>query len=173
MILTAAMSASALGAGGCCQDPSAPGAPTSDATPMNDPELLDAAGKVTPLLEKSFADTYAGLELDHPHHKMIVYRRPDPALDAAVKHQAEGVTIEFRDAKFSLATMKSLVARILADKPYWEGQGVHIESVGPMVDGSSVRVGTREGTADQTRLLETRYGPGTVTIEKIGTITLD
>ena len=165
-VLVTALIAAALALAGCGSSPAAGGPVSAPATPMNDPNLLHAADTVQPVLEKSFADYYAGLALDHSRHVMIVYRRPDPALDAAVKSRAGGVAVDFRDAKYSLAEMQAVVRRVMADRAYWARHGVSVQTAAPMVDGSSVRVGTTQGAPAEAALFGKRYGAGAVTVEK-------
>lgn len=142
-------------------------------TPMNDPALQHAAYTVEPMLETSFPDTYAGLQLDHQQHVMIIYRRPDPALDTAVRARVPQVSVAFQDARFSLAQLLQLRDQIVADMAYWSGRGVSIQTVGAIVDGSGVRVGTVQGAPEEAALLLQRYGAETVTVEKVGLIITD
>ncbi|MFL6124897.1 hypothetical protein [Actinophytocola sp.] len=154
---------------GCGAD-SAPASPPASTSVATDPALLGAADTIGPMLEKTFPDSYAGLSLDHRRHVMTVYRRPDPALDAAVRAKSGQVRVDFRDAKFSLAAMRQLVDRIMADRTYWGTRQVSIQTVAPMPDGSGVRVGTLRGAANESALLSERYGAGTVSVEKISVV---
>jgi hypothetical protein len=154
---------------GCGTD-SAPASPPASTSVANDPALLGAADTIGPMLEKTFPDSYAGLSLDHQRHVMTVYRRPDPALDAEVRAKAGQVRVDFRNAKFSLAAMRQLVDRIMADKAYWGTRQVSIQTAGPMPDGSGVRVGTLRGEPGESALLSERYGAGTVSVEKVSVV---
>jgi hypothetical protein len=135
--------------------------------PMNDPVLRIAVATVGPMLEMSFPDTYAGLWPDHQQHVMTVYRRPDPALDAAVRAKIPQVRVVFRDARFPLARLRQVRDHIMADQAYWSRRGISIQVVVPMIDGSGVLVGTLRGAPEEAALLSQRYGPETVTVEKI------
>jgi hypothetical protein len=115
--------------------------PPPNTTPMNDPALMAAAEVVQPLLERKFADTYAGLEMRNDVPMMVVYRKPDPSLDAEVRKIAPGVRIEFRDARYTRIEMGEYVKRVVNDTEYWRGRGISIVSAGPEVDGSGVEVG--------------------------------
>jgi hypothetical protein len=159
-----------VGCGSASGGPAAPAPTTALTTPVNDPTLLDAADTVVPMLEKSFPDTYAGLALDHQQHVMTIYRRPDPALDAAVRARIPQVRVAFRDARFSLPQLRQLRDHIVADTAYWSGRGVSIQTVGAMVDGSGVGVGTLRGAPEEAALLSQRYGTETVTVEKISVV---
>lgn len=122
------------------QDPLMPVEPLLT-TPMNDPALTRAADVVQPLLEKEFASTYAGLEMRSDVPMMVVYRKPDPALDAEVREVAPDVRIEFRDARYTRVEMDEYVRRVMDDGEYWKGRGIKIAQAGPAVDGSGVEVG--------------------------------
>jgi hypothetical protein len=87
----------------------APGQP-SDPSPVNDPALLAAADRVRPMLQTTFSATFAGLQLDQPSHTMVIYRKPDPRLEAAVASEHLGVNIAYRDARFSLVEMNALTS---------------------------------------------------------------
>ncbi|MGW4210563.1 hypothetical protein ACWEIJ_21410 [Lentzea sp. NPDC004789] len=114
--------------------------PPPNTTPMNEP-LAAAAHVVQPLLERKFANTYAGLEMRNDVPMLVVHRKPDPKLDAEVREVAPGVRIEFRDARYTRAEMSEHVRRVMDDTEYWKGRGISIVSAGPEVDGSGVLVG--------------------------------
>jgi hypothetical protein len=139
--------------------------------PSSDPALEAAAHSIEPFLAKSFPDSFSGLELDHSHHVLLIYRRPDPRLDAAVKGRIPQVHVVVRDGKFSLKQMKQLADQIMADKGYWRTRGINIQSVGPISDGSGVLVGTSRGAADTDKLAR-RYGAGVLTVEKVDIVLL-
>ena len=115
--------------------------PPPNTTPMNDLALMAAADVVQPLLERKFANTYAGLEVRNDVPMMVVHRKPDPKLDAEVREAAPGVRIEFRDARYTRTEMGEYVKRVMNDTEYWKGRGISIVSAGPEVDGSGVQVG--------------------------------
>ncbi len=154
-----------LTSGSAGRDASSPGA-GNPSGPANDPALEVAADSIEPFLEKSLPDSFSGLVLDHAHHIMVIYRRPDPRLDTAVKGRIPQVNVDFRDGKFSLKQMKQLADRIVADREYWRARGIDIQSVGPTSHGSGVAVGTSRGTAD-TDKLASRYGAGVLPAEKV------
>lgn len=129
--------------------------PTS--TVREDPALTAAANTVQPVLETTFAATFAGLELRHDVPVMVVYRKPDPRLDAEMARLAPGVRAEFRDAKYTLTEMKAAGTRVMDDLEYWKGRGAHVNAVGPETDGSGVRVYTHDEPRDLATLLRERY----------------
>lgn len=108
-------------------------------TAMNDPALTKAADVVQPILEKRFAGAYAGLEIRND--MIVVYRKPDPTLDAEVRKAAPDARFEFRDARYTRAEMAEYVKRVMDDRPHWNGRGITIVQAGPAVDGSGVEVG--------------------------------
>lgn len=140
------------------------------ATPMNDPALSRAAGAVQPMLELRFKSTYAGLEIRNDVPMMVIYRKPDPELDAEVRRAAPDVRIEFRDARYTRTEMAEHVQRVMDDTEYWKGRGVEIVSAGPDVDGSGVRVGSTNALGDFAQQLEERYPAMSFNVEKSGRI---
>jgi hypothetical protein len=130
----------------------------------NDPALSAAADEVEPFLRASFADSFAGLVLDHADRTMIVYRRPDPGLDSAARQRAPGVRVEFRDAKYSLRQMQDLAAKIMGDAGSWRAQGIGVNGAGPLPDGAGVEVMTDTGSAADQDAMDDRYGAGAVRV---------
>jgi hypothetical protein len=55
--------------------------------------------------------------LNQDAHTVVVYRKPDAALDARVRSEVTDVTVELRDARMNLREMQDLMARVLADAP--------------------------------------------------------
>jgi hypothetical protein len=139
-------------------------------TPMNDPALSRAAEVVQPLLESRFESTYAGLEIRNEVPMVVVHRKPDPELDAAVRKAAPDVRIEFRDARYTRAEMAEHVQRVMDDTEYWQGRGVKIVFAGPDVDGSGVKVGSTNAPGDFARQLEERYPAMSFNVEQSGEI---
>lgn len=145
------------------------GSPETGASPpvstiSNDPALTAAADNVEPLLRTSFADSFAGLVLDHTDHTLIIYRRPVPDLDAAVRQRALAVRVVFRDARYSLRQMQDLATRVMNDAAYWRDRGVTVNGAGPASDGSGVEVMTSDGSSDEQKAMNQRYGAGAVKI---------
>jgi hypothetical protein len=142
-------------------------APTTSATV--DPALTAAAAAVQPLLQ-SFADTFAGLELRPDVPMMVIYRQPDPRLDAEVAKAAPGVRVEFRDAKYTLVEMTAAGGRVVDDREYWKGRGMTVSAVGPAVDGSGVQVTTVNEARDFVGALHERYPDMSFNVRKGGEI---
>jgi hypothetical protein len=159
--------------GGCGGSPdaarggsSAPPSRTADPSgPANDPALMAAADSAESFLSTSYRTAYAGLAIDYGRRLITIYRKADPSLDADLRNRIH-VHFVFRDAKYSLTEMQSLVNRVMVDRPYWKGKGIDIQVVGPMVNGAGVQVDTPQGTLAQQKALEQRYGPGAIRIGK-------
>ena len=80
-----------------------------------------------------FAGSYTGVYVDAESRTLVVYRRPDPAFDAAVCRNVHGVRVEFRDALRSLIQQDELQGRL------WRvlaGNGVKVYSSSPDLDGT-------------------------------------
>jgi hypothetical protein len=118
-----------------------------------------SADRLDPLLRQDFASSFAGLVLDHDARTVVVYRKPDAALDASVRGEVTDVTVELRAARMSLREMEDLRDRVVADRAYWSQQGITISSVGPKPDGSGIEVMTSPGSSDDRKKLVKRYGP--------------
>jgi hypothetical protein len=134
------------------------------------PALSRAADVVQSLLESRFKSTYAGLEIRNEVPMMVIYRKPDPELDADVRKAAPDVRIEFRHARYTRAEMAEHVQRVMDDTEYWQVRGVEIVSAGPDVDGSGVKVGSTNAPGDFARQLEERYPAMSFTVEQSGKI---
>jgi hypothetical protein len=151
--------------GGCAGQPAAPQEPPPASSPVSaDPALTAAAGTVEPFLRASFGDSFAGLVLDHPGRTLIVYRLPDPDLDAAVRERVTTVRVVLRDAKQSLRQLEELAARVIDDTDYWRDHGVTVNGAGPAPDGSGVDVMTADGSPGDQQAMDERYGTGAVRV---------
>jgi hypothetical protein len=154
---------------GCASQGSSPGdtpetAERSTSSAPPDPALTAAAQTVEPALSTSFSDAYAGLVLNHENSTLIVYRRPDPRLDAFVKQKVTGVRVVFRDASYSLRQMQDLAARVMNDADYWRSRGTVVNGAGPLPDGSGIEVMTANGTPEEQRAFNERYNAGSVRV---------
>lgn len=136
----------------------------------DDPALTAAAAAVQPLLQSSFAGTFAGLELRHDVPMMVIYRKPDPRLDAEVAKAAPGVQVEFRDAKYTLVEMTAAGGRVMDDREYWIGRSLTLSAVGPAVDGSGVQVTTADEVGDFVGALHECYPDMSFSVRKGGAV---
>ena len=136
---------------------------------QNDQGVTAAADRLEPLLRLQFADSYAGLVLEHEARTIIVYRKPDKALDERVRSEVKDVKVVLRDARMSLLEMQKLSDRVVTDIPYWSRQGITISSVGPAPDGSGIDVMTANGSTTDREQLIKRYRTDAIAISA-GTI---
>lgn len=135
-----------------------------------DPALTAAAAAVQPLVQSSFAGTFAGLELRHDVPMLVIYRKPDPRLDEEVTKAAPGVRVEFRDAKYTLAEMTAAGSRVMDDRGYWKERGTTVSAVGPAVDGSGVEVTTATEASGFADALRERYPDMSFSVRKGGEV---
>ncbi|WP_406048537.1 hypothetical protein [Kribbella sp. NBC_00889] len=155
--------AAVVGAGvvaGCGDEAAggSPGIPSGSPVPGgNDSAVTAAADLLNPLLLQDFAASFAGLVLDHDKRVVIVYRKPDAALDARVREKAKGVTVELRDARMSQREMADLRDRVIGDIGYWGERGVSVNGAGPKPDGSGVEVMTTSGNSSDQKKLRVHY----------------
>ena len=150
-------------------DPKLPGVPYGSPAPSgreNDPAVSAAADRLDPLLRRDFAASYAGLVLNHDEHTVVVYRKPDAALDARVRSEVADVTVELRDARMSLREMEHLRDRVMTDRSYWSQRGIAISSAAPKPDGSGLEVMTVTGSSGDRKKLTERYGTDDITVTK-------
>jgi hypothetical protein len=135
----------------------------------NDAAVTAAADRLEAILRLRFAGSYAGLVLEHETRTVVVYRKPDGALDERVRAEAKDVNLVLRNARLSLVEMQALSDRVVADIPYWARRGIVIGSVGPMPDGSGISVMTTNGSASDRDNLMKRYATDAIAISA-GTI---
>ena len=136
---------------------------------QNDPAVTAAGDRLEPVLRLQFADSYAGLVLEHETRTVVVYRKPDAALDERVRGEAKDVNVVLRNARMTLVEMQALSDRVVADIAYWARRDIVIGSVGPMPDGSGVAVMTTNGSASDRANLMKRYATDAIVISA-GTI---
>ncbi|MEU4744896.1 hypothetical protein AB0G02_31150 [Actinosynnema sp. NPDC023658] len=147
---------------GCADAGTPPAAPSSAVTPTDAPGASEAADRLDPALEQAYPDTYSGLSLEGD--VLVVHRVPDQALDAEARRLAGSVPVEFRDARFSLTTLRETTEQVTADLDYWRERDVRIGTVGPRPDGNGVLVTTLAGEKDLPALTA-RYGD-VITVEQ-------
>lgn len=140
-------------------------------TQFNDQGLSSAANIVVPRLESAFAGSYAGLRVHEDVPMLVVYRKPDPRLDAEIRAAVPNVRIEFRDARYTQVEMKEYVKRVMDDDAeHWKSRGVQVVMAGPQVDGSGVSVGTAGEPGDLASQLQERYPAMSFQVTKNGQI---
>lgn len=131
-----------------------------------DPALTKAASDVLPRLETEFAATFAGLELRHEVPMLVVHRKPDAGLDAAIAEATPNVRVVFRDARYTRVEMTAAAGQVMADAEYWQGLGVQVVSAEPAVDGSGVEVTTTNEPPGVANQLQQRYPAMSFNVEK-------
>ncbi|MGX6605192.1 hypothetical protein ACWKSP_24105 [Micromonosporaceae bacterium Da 78-11] len=122
------------------------------------PPALDAAiARIDQGGRSTFADSYAGIEVDQHRVRGIVYRVPSAAFDDFVRQSADNACILVRDAAHSTNDLAVWHDRVVADIPFWTSRGIRIVTIGARHDGVGVEVGTRD--LDRARMeLPARYG---------------
>ncbi|QMU76435.1 hypothetical protein GXW83_12475 [Streptacidiphilus sp. PB12-B1b] len=149
-----------------------PGAGSSPAqTPVAGAGLDATAQRLAPYLQRNFGTAYASILVDDPHGQLVVFRLPDPRLDAAARRLAGPTRLAFVTARYSYARQHQLLARITQDLGYWRGHGVVVNSRGT-TNGvhCAVIVTTDTGSAAQQRAFDARYGAGVVKVVEGGAI---
>jgi hypothetical protein len=134
--------------------------------------LTTAASSLQSFLKTSYGRSYAGLRIDTAGQQLMIYRKPDPALDAAARARNPHIKMVFRDAAFSLRQLLQLTNQITADRAHWARQGLDIQVVGAETDGSGVRVGATESSESRRGMLVRRYGTDAISIEKTAPVGL-
>ena len=135
-------------------------------------EGLDAtAQRLAPYLQRRFGAEFAAVLVDDPHGQLVVYRLPDPRLDAAARALAGRTRLAFVAARYSFLQQDLVLARITRDLPYWRGRGIVVNSRGT-TNGvhCAVIVTTGTGSAQQQRAFDARYGAGVVKVVEGGAI---
>jgi len=118
--------------GGCGQGA---GADPDGSTPLS-----AAANRVDREMRSSWSTSFAGTELDPRNDRLIVYRKPDAGLEAAVRTTLDGVDVDFRDAPYSLSELQPVADRVNADRAYWADRRITVKWAGPRADGTGVNV---------------------------------
>jgi hypothetical protein len=144
-----------------CANVSAP-APivTGGATTYPTSEGLDSViGQLQQRGEVEFADSFAGLEVVPDQGYAIVYRVPSAAFDQMVTSISGGQCVHVRDAPYTAKALRDLAERISGDSEYWRAQGIPVNSIGPLHDGTAVEVGVDASGVERAKVeLPKRYG---------------
>jgi hypothetical protein len=153
-ILWMAGCASGDGRGGSAPGPSEGPARAPSTSPA---DVSTMATRIEQLGQQRYPDQYAGLEV--AGDKIVVYRRPSPEFDAAVRAAGAGsaVGVEFRDASYSARQLDQLRARVVADIGFWKDRGIAVYTVHARHDGSAVEVSAPEVEPAQREMTQ-RYG---------------
>jgi hypothetical protein len=120
------------------------------------------AARVTTLGGR-FPAAYAGVALEPEHDRVVVYRVPSAAFDAALHADLPGAPLRVVDAAHPAEELNRLVTRIGAELPYWQERGVAVHVISPRTDGACVEVGVAD--PDRARpLFAERYGAAPVRV---------
>jgi hypothetical protein len=125
--------------------------------PATPPKLGAAIARIEQGGRGRYSRNYAGIEVDQPRVRAIVYRVPSSAFDKFVRNSAEDTCIVVRDARHGLAELTLWHDRIVADLPMWGKRGLRISSVGARHDGAGVEIGTPDVEAAR-REMQAKYG---------------
>lgn len=145
--------------------PTPPAVTTSSVEETPAASVTATADVLEPVLRQRFAETYAGLELDHAKHTVIVWRLPNPELDEEVRALAPGAKIAFTEARVPIARRSTLAAQIMTDQAMWAGQDIAITSTA--VDEASVQVGVKRVTSRTKRTMAQHYGCWAIDVEEV------
>jgi hypothetical protein len=123
-----------------------------------------AVDAVDPKLRSFYSHSYAGLDVEDD--RLVVYRKPDAALDAVVREQVDDVDVEFRGAPYSLDELEPPTERVRSDWHYWATRQFPIKSVIPRTDGTGVNVFVATEDLDAARVeFRQRYGDQPIVVE--------
>jgi len=144
-----------------------PAPPTATSSVEETPaaSVTATADVLEPVLRQRFADSYAGLELDHAKHTVIVWRLPNPDLDAEVRALAPGAKIAFTEARLPIARRSTLAAQITTDQALWAERGVDV--VATAVGDASVQVSVKRVTAQTKRAMAQHYGCWAIDVKEV------
>jgi hypothetical protein len=137
---------------------SAPPTPQSSGPPNQ--EKLDAAAGAIDRLSASYPNSYTGLAVDNPGNRVIVYRKRDPAFDAALARLHTGVRVDLRDAPRSnseLVATRNRVEALMGHTVAYTILSVGNGSVASYTAGV-VEVGVTGDLARARRELAARFG---------------
>ena len=145
--------------------------PSVPQQPVGEVSLDGTAQRLAPYLEAHFAAYFAYVLVDDPHGQLVVFRLPDPHLDATVCAMAGRTRVVFVNARYSYLRQHQLLARIGADRGYWRKHGIVINSMGS-TNGvhCAVIVTTDTGSEAQQRAFDGRYGAGLVEVSQGGAV---
>jgi hypothetical protein len=128
--------------------------------------LSAAVQAVDPKLRSFYAHSYAGLEVEDD--RLIIYRKPDAALDTAVREQLDDdVDVEFRDAPYALDTLQPLADRVNGDRHHWITREFPVTLAVPRADGTGVNVFVATEELDAARAeFRQKYGDEPIVVDR-------
>jgi hypothetical protein len=130
-------------------------------------EMSAAVKAIDPQLRSFYDHSYAGLEV--VDDKLIVYRKPNAAVDALVRDLADDadVDVELRDAPYALEQLQPLAERVDRDRHHWRTRNFPVELVvtRPDCTGVNAYVATDDLEAARAEFRE-RYGDEPVFVDR-------
>ncbi|MEV6708508.1 hypothetical protein [Micromonospora wenchangensis] len=126
--------------------------------------LMDAGARVGEVAPGRWPAAYAGVAVDMPGGRLLVYRVPTSGMDAAVRALAPAVLVDFVDATYSAASLEEWAARVRDDQAFWQQRGVTVHSVGTDF-GRCVTVGLADPQRDGGKVLA-RYSRAALCVEQ-------
>lgn len=99
----------------------------------------DLAERVEQLARGQYPDHYAGVEVSEGG--VVLYRKPSPELDEAVRDLDDEGVVVFRDAPYSCRELERLRDEIVDDAEHGRLDDVEVSSVAVKHDGTAVEVG--------------------------------
>jgi hypothetical protein len=99
---------------------------------------------------------YGGVEISNEWRKVIVYRLPNPELDAAICNAVHEVTVQLNDIVQSAAEANRLAQQIIKETGFRKQSGFQIFTVATLMDG---RVSVGVDNPGVARKALARYGP--------------
>jgi hypothetical protein len=120
--------------------------------------LGELADRLRPVAER-FPDVYSGLAVEAECDRLVVYRRPSAAFDAAVRAALPGAPVVIRDAKHTERELAALTQQITDDLAYWRARGVEVVSVGGDPTTGVIHIGTKDVERVK-KEFPVRYGTG-------------
>ena len=128
-------------------------------------EVSTAVEAVEVKLRSFYAHSYAGLDVQDD--RLVIYRKPDAALDAVVRDLVEDVDVEFRDAPYALEELQPLADRVNVDRNFWSTRKFPVTLVIPRVDGTGVNAFVATDDLDGARAeFRQRYGDEPIVVDR-------
>ena len=121
------------------------------------PELEAVMARIEEAGRTTYADSYAGLEVDQQDVRAIIHRVPSAEFDDFIRRAAENTCVTVHDAAHTLADLTTWQNRVQADLPEWSAAGIQIFTIGTRHDGAGVELGV-ENVPQAKDQLHARYG---------------
>lgn len=123
--------------------------------PVTPPELEAVMARIDQAGRTTYADSYAGLEVDQQDVRATVYRVPSATFDDFIRQAAGSTCVTVRDAEHTQADLAVWQDRVTADLP--ELAAARIFTIGARHDGAGVELGVEDTTKAQDHI-HARYG---------------